>query len=147
MIDRYLENARMVFNAKHQEASYEKDLKYNMLVGKLHSGEAVLELRNDNHNRALADLLLNRNLVNKIHETRTRLVRKKDPVYMIPESRIGRAHLYAPVKRLGNLEIDTFWFNILFIWITVFILFVILYFDLLRKLVNYFESIRLRKQE
>ncbi|UCG28457.1 MAG: ATP-binding cassette domain-containing protein, partial [Bacteroidales bacterium] len=79
MIDRYLENARMVFNAKHQEASYEKDLKYNRLVGKLGSGEAVLELRNDNHNRALADILLNRNLVNKIHETRTRLVRKKDP--------------------------------------------------------------------
>ena len=66
---------------------------------------------------------------------------------MIPESRTGRAHLYAPEKQLGNERIDTFWFNIVFIWITSLVLYVVLYFDLLRMLVTYFEGIRLRKRE
>jgi len=143
----YLDYVLSVMEEKLQEASNERDRVYEALVDKMGSREAVLELRNQNHNRALADLLLNRNMINKIEITRNRLIRKKDPIYMIPESRTGRAHLYAPVKRLGDEQNDTFWFNIIFIWITFLILYVILYFDLLKMLVNYFEGIRLRRRE
>ncbi len=143
----YLDYVLSVMEEKLQEASNERDRVYEALVDKMGSREAVLELRNQNHNRALADLLLNRNMINKIEITRNRLIRKKDPIYMIPESRTGRAHLYAPVKRLGDKQNDTFWFNIIFIWITFLILYVILYFDLLKMLVNYFEGIRLRRRE
>jgi len=143
----YLEFVRSVMEEKLQEVSQERDRVYEALVEKMGSREAVLELRNQNHNRALSDLLLNRNMINKIEITRNRLIRKKDPIYMIPESGTGRAHLYAPVKRLGNKEIDTFWFNIIFIWITSLILYVILYFDLMKMLVSYFEGIRLRRRE
>jgi hypothetical protein len=111
------------------------------------SVEAVIELRNRNHNRALSDLLLNRTMINKIEISRNKLIRKKDPIYMVPESKIGRAHLYAPVKRLGNSLVDTLWFNVIFIWITSLILYAVLYFDLLRMLVGYFESIRMRRRE
>jgi hypothetical protein len=143
----YLEFVSSVMEEKLQEVSKERDQVYEALVEKMGSREAVLELRNQNHNRALSDLLLNRNMINKIEITRNRLIRKKDPIYMIPESRTGRAHLYAPVKRLGDKQIDTFWFNIVFIWITSLILYVILYFDLLKMLVNYFEGIRIRRRE
>ncbi len=142
----YLDYVRSVMEEKLQEASNERDSVYEALAEKMGSREAVLELRNQNHNRALADLLLNRNMLNKIEITRNRLIRKKDPIYMVPESRTGRAHLYAPVKRLGNKQIDTFWFNVVFIWITSLILYVILYFDLIRMLVTYFEGIRIRRR-
>jgi len=142
----YLEYVRSVMEEKLQEVSKERDRVYEALMEKMGSREAVLELRNKNHNRALSDLLLNRNMINKIEITRNRLIRKKDPIYMIPESGTGRAHLYAPVKRLGDKEIDTFWFNIIFIWLTSLALYVILYFDLLKILVNYFEGIRIRRR-
>ncbi|MFZ0281590.1 MAG: hypothetical protein WAL29_08070, partial [Bacteroidales bacterium] len=59
----------------------------------------------------------------------------------------GKAHFYAPIKRLGNLEIDTYWFNILAIWIVSIVLYLVLYFNLLTKAFKYFENLRFRKSE
>ena len=52
---------------------------------------------------------------------------------MVPNSSFGRAHFYAPVKKIGSLHIDTFYFNLIFIWIITIIAYFLLYFDTLRK--------------
>ncbi|MCK5067036.1 MAG: hypothetical protein KAR16_06350 [Bacteroidales bacterium] len=56
---------------------------------------------------------------------------------------MGRAQLYAPVKRIGNLEIDTVWYNVVILWIYCLLFYLALYYDLLRKLINYLETLRL----
>ena len=50
-------------------------------------------------------------------ETPDRIIQKFAPVYMRPVSKYGRAHFYAPYKKIGNITIDTFWFNIIVLWI------------------------------
>jgi hypothetical protein len=64
---------------------------------------------------------------------------------MIPTSRYGRAHFYAPVKKLGNLTIDTYLFNFIFIWVTTILFYLTLVFDLLRRFVNWADRVKLRK--
>ncbi len=93
--------------------------------------------RNDYENTKLSDMVLNRNMVDKIIEVDQKLIRKREPVFMIPTSHIGRAQLYAPCKMIGNKQIDTLWFNVLVIWTFTLILYLMLYFDLLRKLLTY----------
>ncbi len=66
---------------------------------------------------------------------------------MIPESNIGRAHFYAPVKKINNQPVETIWFNVIFIWLTSIILYFALLADLLRKFMNYFENIKLRRKQ
>jgi hypothetical protein len=46
----------------------------------------------------------------------TRLVPKVLPIAQAPESRLGRAHLFAPFKRLGDLVIPTPLFNLGVLW-------------------------------
>jgi hypothetical protein len=65
---------------------------------------------------------------------------------MEPASRYGRAHFYAPVKKLGELSIDTYLFNFIFIWVTSFLFYLTLVFDLIRKMVNWAERVKLRKK-
>ena len=65
---------------------------------------------------------------------------------MEPTSRVGRAHLYAANKYLGKLRIDTAWFNLAVIWLTCLLLYLTLYLDLLRKILNYFGGWKLRKK-
>jgi hypothetical protein len=65
---------------------------------------------------------------------------------MTPTCRYGRAQLYAPEKRIGNWLMDTLWFNVIIIWLMTLFLYMTLYFDLLRKVLTFIESIRLRKQ-
>ncbi|MCK4747377.1 MAG: hypothetical protein KAT15_10090, partial [Bacteroidales bacterium] len=95
--------------------------------------------------KSLEDLVKNNKKIEKIAEKNGQLIRKYKPVYMVPTSQAGRAHFYAPVKRIGNLSIDTLWFNIIVIWIYSGILYLILYFDLVRRVVTSIENVRLRK--
>ena len=99
----------------------------------------------DLYNNQVADVVTNKNKIEKISVAENELIRKKDPVFMIPESNIGRAHFYAPVKKINNQPIETILFNIIFIWLTSTILYFALLADVLRKLMNYFENIKLRK--
>jgi len=89
----------------------------------------------------------NRNVLTKIVESDEKLIRKHEPVYMVPGSRMGRAHFYAPFKKLGAMEIDTLWFNLGVIWVFTFILYVTLYFDVLRNILARFESVRIKKKQ
>ncbi|HER08400.1 MAG TPA: ATP-binding cassette domain-containing protein [Bacteroides sp.] len=129
------------------ELNRERNRKQEALIQEMGGRESFADFRDRHDNEKLADMLLNRNELEKIIETDQGLVRKFEPVYMIPTSDLGRAHLYAPCKQIGNTRIDTVWFNLLFIWFTSVILYLTLYFDVLRKAINLAEKIRWRKTE
>ena len=73
------------------------------------------------------------------------MIRKRQPIFLVPENRHGRAQLYAPCKRLGHLMVPTLWFNCGIIWIFVGVLYVPLYFDLLRKALDRLENMRMQR--
>ena len=105
--------------------------------------EGLVQLREANHNKDLADMVLNRTVQQKLYETDAMIIQKSDPVLMEPGSHFGRAHFYAPSKIIGKVRISTLWFNMLVIWLMSAFLFVTLYFNLLKKLLNLMERIRI----
>jgi hypothetical protein len=129
-----------------REALNRRDSINAVLKEDLGGKDALLKLRDDYYNIGLADLLQNEHMIESAIEIDNRLVRKKDLIYTEPASRFGRAHFYAPVKKLGELSIDTYLFNLIFIWVTSFLFYLTLVFDLIRKLVNWAEKIKLRKK-
>jgi ABC-type multidrug transport system ATPase subunit len=143
----YLKELKSYFQKKKMEAMTIWEKKYKNLVVQLGSEEDVYHLKSEYHNASLEDLVLNNSEINKIVEKNNQLIRKYEPVYMIPTSTAGRAHFYAPVKIIGRRSFDTLWFNIFVIWISSFILYLILYFDLIRKVVTFIENVRLRKPD
>jgi hypothetical protein len=71
---------------------------------------------------------------NKVVESNGRLYQQSDPIFLLPES--TRSHFFAPQKYLFGKYIDTYVFNIAFIWLLTIVLYIILYFDLLHKLID-----------
>lgn len=53
------------------------------------------------------------------------IVKSMNPLYLIPTSNFGRAHLFAPVKMFNYLYYNTFWFNLFILWWFIFIFFII----------------------
>jgi hypothetical protein len=102
----------------------------------------LIRLKDDNYNSSLEDLVLDRTAVEAYIETDDRIIQKYEPLYMKPVSKIGRAQYFAAYKQVGNTRVDTFWFNILVLWFTTFMLYVTLYYELLKKAVNIFQFIR-----
>ncbi|MBI4647750.1 MAG: hypothetical protein HY738_14470, partial [Bacteroidia bacterium] len=145
IIRNYLSGIQKSFGAKCSAANKLKDNIYSDLVKKYGSDDAVYKLKQDFYNNNLADVVLNRFEIQNLIEYNNRLIRMKDPVYEIPESKNGRAKLYSSVKYFFGAKIDTYWFNIVFIRFSSFVLDLVLYFDFLKKSLDFFGNIRLKK--
>lgn len=53
------------------------------------------------------------------------IVKSMNPLYLIPSSNFGRAHLFAPVKMFNYLYYNTYWFNMFILWWFIFIFFIV----------------------
>lgn len=122
-----------------------KEKRYEQLIEKLGSPDKAFSFRRENHNNALEDLVLNRNEFEKIAIYKYRLIRKHDPAYAIPTSIYGRAHMFAPIKRLGNLKIGTLWFNAMAIGLMSLVLYFMLLTNMLRAINKYLERFKFRR--
>ncbi|MFN8254712.1 MAG: ATP-binding cassette domain-containing protein [Bacteroidales bacterium] len=128
-----------------EQAKKEKELVYNKLVKKLNGVDQFLRLKQRNFNEAIASIVLDKTNFRKITVYNNEIIQLKDPIYKIPMSGLGRAHFYAPFKVLGKMKIDTYWFNLAVIWISTLLLYLLLYFDIIRLLVEKFEIIKVTK--
>ena len=72
--------------------------------------------------------------LNKIINFDGRLVQKSDPIYR--DAQGFRAHFFAPTKKLFGFSFDTYWINILVVFGMAFLLFITLYFDLLKRTID-----------
>lgn len=134
----YLIYLKLHFLETGKRASEEKRRISDSLIQE-NDREWIRELKRNNHNQRLADIVQNSNEVRKMYEAEDEIIQKKDPVFMEPRSIWGRAHFYAPVKVFLGLKVDTFWFNFITIWIGIGILYYALAFSLLRKLLGFID--------
>lgn len=127
-------------NFKH--ASKLKDEEINKLNKDSISRYNYLKLKDEYENESLNDLVTNRTTPYRILDLEGKYVQKIDPIYLDPvDSNTGRAHFFAPRKKLLDKYYDTYWFNISVIWIMSLILGITLYFDVLKKFINLLEAV------
>ncbi len=96
------------------------------------------------YNESLADLVTNIAEKDRVIEYDGSLVQQINPVFLdpIPSGPLDyRAHFFAPRKNLFGALVNTYWFNVMIIWIMCVVLYVTLYFELLKKLVNSFDKV------
>ena len=132
----YLDHLKRKYRRMRVESTKAREDKYYELIDKMGT-DGLLELKKTSHNKNLINLVTNRNQIEKILETDDELIQKKDPIFNIPESRFGNAQFYAPVKRIGSTTIDTFYFNIIVIWLITAFFYLTLLHDTLRKIMDY----------
>ncbi len=137
-----LDSLKLYFRLRDRKYSYSRDSLYKQITEKI-GDSAFRAIRSRNYNESLADVVLNRLSANKIYDAGNRFIQKADPVFMHPLSRYGRAHFFAPFKQIGNLEVSTLIFDILAIWIMIFILFISLYFNVLKRFIVLLEMLKL----
>lgn len=132
------------FNATMVDALRRRDRKSEELIRRWGGEEAFNRRKYEYTNNRLEELVTNKLQLDALIEWRHQLIRKMDPIHMEPLGRNGRAHFYAPVKLLGNLAIDTYWFDFLVIWISAALFYLTLVSDLLRRFTNWQQVRRLR---
>ncbi|MEX0981602.1 MAG: ATP-binding cassette domain-containing protein [Bacteroidales bacterium] len=117
----------------------EKENLMQTLIAALPNPSDLVKLKQQYHNEAVADLVLNRNEMKKILEYDGKLIRKDTPVFHVPGSGAGRSHFFSAVKVVGSFQIDTIWFNILVLWLMTLFLYIALVNNWLRLLLVSFS--------
>ncbi len=80
--------------------------------------------------------MLNSEIVKFFRETPCGYMQKIAPVYKEPEFNNGRAHFLAPEKKLFHIKISTLTFNLSVIWMITLFLYIALYNNWLKKIVQ-----------
>ncbi len=100
--------------------------------------ERYLQLQNDYSNESLMNLLTNKNEKDKLLNVNNRIYQNSDPVFHVPRNTsFLDVHFYAPKKYIFGKRISTYWANFVLIWIIAVLTYIALYFDLLRKFVEF----------
>ena len=138
----YLDRLDKVFSKISNSASDRKDNFYNLNTLKLK------EMENDYYNYKLLEIVTKPYERNKILVYNNSLVQNTDPIYMDPD-KFGplnfRTHFYAPAKYIFGIKTDTFVFDISLVLLSTILLYIMLYYEFLGKIVRFFENLRFRK--
>lgn len=113
------------------------------LIDKI-GNEGLVNLKDDYENESLLQLVRNANDISgeKCMEKDGRLIQRTDPIFEDPQdSKLGRAHFFAPRKNLFGFLYNTYWFNICVIWFMSLVLMVTLYYDVFKWLLDSFGNL------
>ena len=136
MAEKYLDSLARQFLIIKKNSIDLKDSVEMSLVSVL-GKDRYQDLREDNTNKKLTEILTDEFNQKKTIETTGKIIQRFEPVYMKPVSQNGRAQFYAPYKQLGKKRIDTLWFNIIVLWFATLLLYMALYYKLLQKAVGF----------
>ena len=111
---------------------------------KQHGSEYLTWLMNTYHNESLERFVKRSNDIfsSKIIQYKDEFVQKFDPIYEDPTSPFIKAHFMAPTKKIGNKMYDTYYVNLAVLWFINILLFVFLYFELLKKVLGIGDFIK-----
>jgi hypothetical protein len=109
-----------------------------LLMEKLRSQDpdGFLKLKFNYTNESLEEFVTNDNEIVKTIEFKNELFQKLDPIYMDPRSNFIKAHFYAPEKKVFGYSFPTFVVNVVILWIMTILIYIALYFRLLKKLLD-----------
>ena len=108
----YLTSIKIYYSKTLEKLIGEKDRTIQLLSEELGGRENLLALKQNYHNNQLEQLLLRKRETQKLAIVEEEIIPKYEPVFQYPEHRFGRAHFFAPAKRIGDFYIDTYWFNL-----------------------------------
>jgi ABC-type multidrug transport system ATPase subunit len=108
------------------------------------------EYKDTYHNESLADLVRNVTVKNRFLEYNGEIIQQIDPIFNDPVKPSNplnyRTHFFAPKKYFLGIQMNTFIFNVIVIWLMTIILYITLYFELLRKAVSSNVKIKVKKK-
>jgi ABC transport system ATP-binding/permease protein len=103
------------------------------------------QVKDDYHNESVEEYVRKVFESNEMVQYQNELIQQNEPVYNDPLPRgwfSFRSHFFAPQKYFMGRYIDTYWFNMGFIWFLSLLLYIALYYKILYKLIHLPEKMK-----
>ncbi len=133
-LNNYLDRLASWYNEKLLKANRKKQKILEYMLGT--DPARYRRLKDHYYNESLADIVLKVFERNRILEYKDHLIQNYHPIYQDPDTDhwLGiRTHFYAPRKYFAGHFYDTYVFNTYMVWFMILLLYFILYFDIVKK--------------
>jgi len=139
----YLVKVKDHYSQKYEKAVKSKDEWMGGFQGNDFKKAEYQQLLSNYQNSKIEDLLKNAGSdLDEIVESDEKLIATADPIYRDgSKDHFIRSHFFSPTKNVFGSLYSTYWVNISVIWGMSFLLWLTLYFDVLRKILNLFAII------
>jgi ABC transport system ATP-binding/permease protein len=134
-----LEHLKQHYIQRYNKADKLKEDKIAQLTNTPEKQAEYQNFRDSYHNEAVTDAVKNLAETHRVIEKEGKLIQKIYPIYKDPDPEHVvdfDAQFYMPAKHFLRSNVDTFWFNTGVIWSMTLVLAVLLYFDVLRKIID-----------
>jgi ABC-type multidrug transport system ATPase subunit len=138
--DQFLKSLNRFYNNRYNEASSKKEKGIYILTNTVERKARFTYLKSHYYNQAVASMVKNTNDPDRLVEYEGKFIQKIYPIFMSPQPKHMldfRTQFYTGKKYFLGYYFDTLGFNMAVIWFMIAFLYFSLYFDLLRKLINF----------
>ena len=135
----FLEHLKKFYVKRYNVADQKKEEKIALMTNTPEKDKEFEIYRERYHNEAVTELVKNLTETHRIIEKKGKLIQKIYPIYKDPDPEHMvdfDAQFYMPSKHFLKSNVDTFWFNTGVIWSMTFVLGILLYFDVLRRIID-----------
>jgi hypothetical protein len=105
--------------------------------------DGFIMMKKEYTNESLEEFVKNENEKSKIKRYRNGLYQNYDQIFYDPENRLIKAHFYAPRKQVFGTYAGTLAVNTGVIWFMTLILYVLLYFRVLHKILESSNKVKM----
>lgn len=144
----YFDQLNAYYSSRFAKASALIDRMTNKAIAQ-YGNDGFNDFKDIYQNESISDVVQKIFEKNKILRDGNSLIQNVDPIYKMPEPEgflSFRTHFFAPQKHFAGHYYETLWFNIVMVWIFTILMYVVLYFDLLRKMFNTFGELKYLKK-
>jgi hypothetical protein len=144
----HLNRLRSFYSDLSQKASEKEGMMIAKLEQQENGNNGLNLLRLASHNNEVERFVLNTQEEKRIIEIEGRLIQLATPVFRLPVGNrlISRSHFFAPYKYLFWTKVSTPVFNILMLWLMTGLMYVLLWFDGLKKMIDLLSGGRKKRK-
>jgi hypothetical protein len=141
-LNNYYIRLNRYYNFQFIRHDLKRNLKLSNILDTKEGQEMYQKVKNKFSNEYLEDVVRKEYVKNKYIIEDNYLNQQIDAIYINPPKQTisYNIHFFSPYKYLFGKEISTFWFNCIVIWVISFVLFIFLYFEVLKKTLNLFNK-------
>jgi hypothetical protein len=135
----FLESLKRVYIKRYNNADHVKEERIAELTNTPEKEREYSDFKDQYHNETISEIVKNISETHRIIEKDGKLIQKIYPIYKDPDPDHVidfDAQFYMPTKHFLNRNIDTFYFNTGVIWSMSLVLAILLYFDVLRRIID-----------
>jgi hypothetical protein len=140
---KYIDAIRKYYILYYNNAKDRKDAIITRL--QTEDSKKFLKLRDNYDNKSLGEFVTYKDETVKTMDYKGEIVQKLEPIYMDPKYPFIKAHFYSPTKQVFGSKVDTFIINVIVLWVMTIVLYLALYFRVLKKLLDSGEVVMGKK--